>query len=151
MLTLLETMPASPGIFARFGEVASRLAAQRLMGAYLIVQVPDAPEAAADETRVYWDDVIGVTVRDRAGNEVGVVIDCYRAGGAEVYVLRTPDGGELDLPAVAALIIDFAPRDGIITVDLEGSELSVRPAPKVRAPRPLRVRPSSEPPHTAHE
>jgi 16S rRNA processing protein RimM len=134
-LTLIEATPAAPGVFVRFGEVADRASAQRLVGAYLSVEVSDTPEAAPGERRVYWDDVIGVDVRDRMGRLVGTVADCYRAGGAEVYVVKAPDGGEIDLPAVAAVIVDFDPRNGIITVDLEGSELAVRP-PK----RPTRSR-----------
>jgi 16S rRNA processing protein RimM len=126
-ITLLETSPGAPGLFARFAEVASRAAAERLVGSFLSGSDADPAEPG----RVYWDDVIGLVVRDRDGAEIGTVVDCYRAGGAEVYLLRTPDGGELDLPAVASVIVDFRPREGVITADLGGSELSVR-RPRLR-------------------
>jgi 16S rRNA processing protein RimM len=134
ILTLLEVTPSSPGLFVRFGEVRSRLAGQRLIGAYLTI-----PAAAVQipPDRVLWDEVIGVTVRDPQGEVIGVIRDLYRAGGAEVYVVQTPDGGEIDLPAVASVIVDFAPREGRITADLTGSELTVRAAktPRRRGPQ----------------
>lgn len=126
ILTLLEVTPGSPGLFIRFGEVQSRLAGERLVGAYLTVP---AAEVQIPPDRVLWDEVIGVTVRDAQGEVIGEIRDLYRAGGAEVYVVHTPDGGEIDLPAVAAVIVEFAPREGRIIADLTGSEISVR-APK---------------------
>lgn len=126
ILTILEVTPASPGLFIRFGEVGSRLAGERLIGGYLTIPV-DQSSVPAD--RVLWDEVIGIIVRDRSGEVIGEIRDLYRAGGAEVYVLATPDGGELDLPAVASVIVEFAPREGRIVADLTGSELSAR-APK---------------------
>ncbi len=134
VLTLLEVTPGSPGLFARFGEVQSRLAGERLVGAYLTIP---ASEVQVPPDRVLWDEVIGVTVRDPQGEIIGEIRDLYRAGGAEVYVVHTPDGGEIDLPAVAAVIVEFAPRDGRIVADLTGSELTVRAAktPRRRGPQ----------------
>ena len=134
VLTLLEVTPGSPGLFIRFGEVQSRLAGERLVGAYLTIP---AAEVQVPPDRVLWDEVIGVTVRDTQGEIIGEIRDLYRAGGAEVYVVHTPDGGEIDLPAVAAVIVEFAPRDGRIVADLTGSELTVRAAktPRRRGPQ----------------
>jgi len=134
VLTLLEVTPSSPGLFVRFGEVQSRLAGARLIGAYLTIP---AAQVQVPSDRVLWDEVIGVTVRDPQGEIIGEIRDLYRAGGAEVYVVQTPDGGEIDLPAVAAVIVEFAPREGRIVADLTGSELTVRAAkaPRRRGPQ----------------
>jgi len=133
-LTLLEATPSSPGLFVRFGEVQSRLAGERLIGAYLTIP---AAQVQVPSDRVLWDEVIGVTVRDPQGEIIGEIRDLYRAGGAEVYVVQTPDGGEIDLPAVATVIVEFAPREGRIVADLTGSELTVRAAkaPRRRGPQ----------------
>ena len=134
VLTLLEVTPGSPGLFIRFGQVQSRLAGERLVGAYLTIP---AVAVKLPPDRVLWDEVIGVTVRNPQGEIIGVIRDLYRAGGAEVYVLHTPDGGEIDLPAVAAVIVEFSPREGRIVADLTGSEISVRAAkaPRRRGPQ----------------
>jgi 16S rRNA processing protein RimM len=136
VLTILEVTPSSPGLFIRVGEVQSRLAGERLVGAYLTIP---AAQVRIPPDRVLWDEVIGVTVRDPQGGIIGEVHDLYRAGGAEVYVVRTPDGGEIDLPAVASVIVEFAPREGRIVADLTGSELAVRAAKPVRRRGPQKT------------
>ena len=136
VLTILEVTPSSPGLFIRVGEVQSRLAGERLVGAYLTIP---AAQVQIPPDRVLWDEVIGVTVRDPQGEIIGEVHDLYRAGGAEVYVVRTPDGGEIDLPAVASVIVEFAPREGRIVADLTGSELTVRAAKAVRRRGPQKT------------
>ena len=136
VLTILEVTPSSPGLFIRVGEVQSRLAGERLVGAYLTIP---AAQVQIPPDRVLWDEVIGVTVRDPQGEIIGEVHDLYRAGGAEVYVVRTPDGGEIDLPAVASVIVEFAPREGRIVADLTGSELTVRAAKPVRRRGPQKT------------
>jgi ribosomal 30S subunit maturation factor RimM len=54
-----------------------------------------------------------------AGNALGTVGDIYRAGGAEVFVVRGGPHGEFDVPAVRAFIRTFAPRRGEIVVDAD--------------------------------
>ncbi|MFM8628590.1 MAG: ribosome maturation factor RimM [Candidatus Limnocylindrus sp.] len=134
-LTLTDWSPASPGGFARFAEIADRGTAQILIGRYL--SLPLAADTG-DSGRVYWDEVIGVQVRDRMGELIGTVIDCYRAGGAEVYIVRTADGGEIDVPAVASVIVSFTPREGVIIADLTGSDLTPRGPKRVKSARPAR-------------
>jgi 16S rRNA processing protein RimM len=132
-LTLTEWMPASPGAFAQFAEIVDRGTAQVLVGSYLSVTLTAEP---GEPGRVYWDEVVGVDVRSPEGELIGTVIDCYRAGGAEVYILRTPDGGEMDLPAVASIIVTFKPREGVIVANIVGSELTIRAPKRARSPRP---------------
>ncbi|MBU6256167.1 MAG: 16S rRNA processing protein RimM [Chloroflexi bacterium] len=134
-LTIAEVTPASPGLFVRFIEVGSRLAAERLVGGYLTVP---ADRSASPNDRVLWDEVIGIMVRDPHGRPIGEIRDLYRAGGAEVYILSTPSGGELDLPAVSSVITEFAPREGRIIADLTGSELSERLPAKVKRRGPTK-------------
>lgn len=126
-LTIIDVSPAAPGLYVRFGEVQSRMAGERLIGSYLTIPTNDVQ---VPPDRVRWDEVIGVMVRTPHGEIIGEIQDLYRAGGAEVYIVRTPDGGEIDLPAVASVIVEFNPRAGRIVADLTGSELSIRKATK---------------------
>jgi len=132
-LTLTEWSPASPGGFARFAEIPDRGTAQGLIGRYL--SLPLSADTG-EPGRVYWDEVIGVQVRDRVGELIGTVIDCYRAGGAEVYIIRTADGEEVDVPAVASVIVSFTPREGVIIADLTGLDLTPRSPTRVKSARP---------------
>jgi 16S rRNA processing protein RimM len=100
--------------------VPDRTAAEALRGAYL-----ETASAAGDLARgeYWWHEVIGVPVTDTSGRELGTVRDVYRAGGAEVFVVRGGPVGEFDLPAVRAFIRIFAPRRGEIVVDADALDL----------------------------
>ena len=74
-------------------------------------------------------------MRDLDGREIGVVVDVYRVGGAEVFVVRGEPYGEFDLPAVRAFIRIFAPTRGEIVVDVDA--LALEPA---KPPRPAAAR-----------
>jgi 16S rRNA processing protein RimM len=118
-----EAVADGPGWRIRFDEVTSRDAADALRGAYLETVVRPSADLARGE--VYWHEVIGVTIRDVDGRDLGVVQDIYRVGENEVYVVTGEPFGT------------FAPRRGEIVVDVEA--LGLQP-PKVRRTDPDRPR-----------
>jgi 16S rRNA processing protein RimM len=131
-LTVLEAKPVEdgPGWRIRFREVPSRQAAERLREVYLEVEV-DRDEDL-DAGAAYWHEVIGSTVRDSQGLELGTVAEVYRAGETEVYVVRGGPVGEFDLPSVRDVITTFAPERGELIVDetvldLEGGVVDAPP------------------------
>jgi hypothetical protein len=83
--------------------------------------------------------VIGSTVRDLEGAELGTVVDVYRAGGVDAYVVRGGPFGEFDVPAVRDFIRIFAPRRGEIVVDAAALDLAPPKPRPVRPPRPRRA------------
>jgi 16S rRNA processing protein RimM len=144
-LTIASAEPVAdgPGWRIRFQEVASREAADGLRGAYLESVVHPVGELARGE--VYWHEVMGATVRDVSGTDLGVVQDVYRVGENEVYVVRGEPFGTFDLPAVRAFIRIFAPRRGEIVIDVDALDLQ---PPKRRPPegeRPKAPRRRSRP------
>lgn len=141
-LTVVESGPDNPGWLVRFREVPDRDAADRLRGRYLDTLVTPAEVHGPDE--FYWHEVVGAIVRDRSGAELGRVVDVYRAGGVDAYVVRGDAHGEWDLPAVRDFIVEFDPRGGSIVVDAERLELGPPPSPRrPRAPRATRPAPTS--------
>lgn len=72
------------------------------------------------------------------GTALGTVDDIYRAGAAEVLVVRGGPLGELDVPNVASIVREFAPREGRIVVDAAVLDLDEAPPP--RRPRGRRTR-----------
>jgi 16S rRNA processing protein RimM len=136
-LTIASAEPVAdgPGWRVRFAEIVSRDAADVLRGAYLETVVHPLGELARGE--VYWHEVLGVTVRDLEGRDLGVVEDVYRVAENEVYVVRGERFGTFDLPAVRAFIRVFAPRRGEIVVDADALDLQ---PPKVRRTDPDRPR-----------
>ena len=126
-LTIASAEPVAdgPGWRLRFREVPDRNAADTLRGAYL--ETVAFPERDLARGEYYWHEVIGTSVTNVDGRPLGVVRDVYRAGGAEVFVVRDGPIGEFDLPAVRAFIRVFAPRRGEIVVDAEALDLRLPP------------------------
>jgi 16S rRNA processing protein RimM len=136
-LTIASAEPVAdgPGWRLRFSEITSREVADGLRGLYLETVVHPLGELARGE--VYWHEVVGVTVRDLEGRDLGVVQDVYRVAENEVYIVRGEEFGTFDLPAVRAFIRVFAPRRGEIVVDADALDLQ---PPKVRRTDPDRPR-----------
>jgi 16S rRNA processing protein RimM len=130
-----DAVADGPGWRLRFRDVTTREGADTLRDAYLESEVHPAGELARGE--VYWHEVVGATVRDVSGTDLGVVEDVYRVGENEVYVVRGEPFGTFDLPAVRAFIRVFAPRRGEIVVDAEALDLQ---PPKRRPPEGERPR-----------
>jgi 16S rRNA processing protein RimM len=136
-----EPVEDGPGWRLRFREIPDRAAAERLRERYLEIAVDRAADLEAGVA--YWHEVIGSSVRDSRGTELGKVADVYRAGETEVYVVRGGPAGEFDVPAVRSIITTFAPERGELVVDEAVLDLDARPmdAPSPRAARPERRRP----------
>jgi 16S rRNA processing protein RimM len=120
-LTIVYASPDALGWRLQFAQVPDRNAAEALRDVYLEVVVAPGEELPRGE--FYWHQVIGSKVADLDGTELGEVVDMYRAGGAEVMVVRGPVG-ELDVPLVRAVVRIFAPARGEIVVD--GDALGLR-------------------------
>ena len=136
-LTIVAGVADGPGWRLRFTEVPDRTAAEALRGRYLEASLGAVDALARGE--YYWHEVIGATVRDLAGAELGTVVDVYRAGGVDAYVVRGDAYGEFDVPGVRDFVRIFAPRRGEIVVDADALELTpLRPRP-ARPPRPRRA------------
>jgi 16S rRNA processing protein RimM len=133
-LTIVEARPADPGWVLRFGEVPTREAAEALRQVYLEVEA--GPADALPRGAYYWHEMVGVTVRDLDGRELGTVREVYRAGGGDVLEVVGGPRGDFDLPLSRPFVRILAPRRGEIVVDPEPLDL---PTPEqVRAPRPPR-------------
>ncbi|MFM2105896.1 MAG: hypothetical protein RL338_928, partial [Chloroflexota bacterium] len=132
-------------------ELTDRAAAETLRGRYLEALV--ARDPARDPGEAYWHEVVGTAVRDTTGRLLGSVVEVYRAGGVDAYVVRGDPYGDFDLPAVRDFIPVFRPGVEIV-VDVERLDLSPprrrspRPPRPARAPRTTRTARTPRPPAT---
>jgi 16S rRNA processing protein RimM len=124
-LTIVESSAVAdgPGWWLRFREAPDRESADALRGLYLEI---DKPEEPREPGRWLWSELEGLAVRGTNGEELGRVVEIYRAGGAEVFVVRGPRG-ELDIPGVRGIVTDLAPDRGELVVDMEALALDARP------------------------
>lgn len=136
-LTIASAAPVDdgPGWRVGFREIQGRAAAEPLRDRYLEVVVDRDAELEAGQA--FWHEVIGSEVKGVGGNVLGTVADVYRAGEAEVYIVRGGPAGEFDLPAVRTVIRDFAPERGEIVIDEAVLDLAA-PAVEQEPRRPRR-------------
>jgi 16S rRNA processing protein RimM len=120
-LTIVEADADTIGWRLRFAEIRDRNAAESLRDVYLEAVV--APGEELPRVEFYWHQIVGSAVADVDGTALGEVVDIYRAGGAEVLLVRGP-AGELDIPLVRSVVRIFAPARGEIVVD--GEALGLR-------------------------
>ncbi len=136
-LTVDWSQSDGPGILIRFEERPDRAAVEPLRDVYLEAIVDrDARPAGS----WYWHEVMDTHVTTNTGEDLGVVTDIFRTGGSEVFVIQGARG-EVLVPAVGSIIIDFAPAEGRIVVDAEVLALDdTEPRSKVRGRRTTRAR-----------
>jgi 16S rRNA processing protein RimM len=119
LLRVVQAREHGDGVVATVHDVDDRDAAQALAGARVFV--PRASFPTPDEGEFYWVDLIGLTVVNRAGLELGTVSGLVETGPH--CVLRVQAGGteapQRLIPFVAAYIdaVDLPGRR--ITVDWE--------------------------------
>ncbi len=95
--------------------VEDRTAAEGLRGAVLEAEVD--PGVVADDE--YHDlALIGMTVRDPDGAEVGVVAEVLHLPGQDLLAVRRPEGAELLVPFVRAIVPEVDLERRRIVVDL---------------------------------
>ena len=124
-LTIVESSAVAdgPGWWLRFREAPDRESADALRGVYLEI---DKPEESREPGRWLWSELEGLAVRGTNGEELGRIVEIYRAGGAEVFVVRGPRG-EVDIPGVHGIVTDLAPDRGEMIVDMDALALDARP------------------------
>ena len=118
LLRIREAKDHSGVVVATAQEVDDRNAAEALRGARVFVPRSSFPTAGADE--YYWVDLIGLTVVNREGVELGIVRELLSTGPQTVLVLEYQSEGkthERMIPFVSAYVdtIDVAGKR--ITVD----------------------------------
>ena len=133
-LTVAWVQADGPGLLVRFQERPTRVSVEDLRDRYLEAQVSgDLPAE-----HVYWHELLDVPVVLTTGEDLGRVADVFRAGGAEVLVVRGGPRGEVLVPVISAVIPQFAPREGRIVVD--AGSLDLEDASVERKPRGRRTR-----------
>jgi 16S rRNA processing protein RimM len=90
--------------------IATREAAEGVVGRYLEMPPRGLPDGA-----YYWDDLVGLEVRDPRGAVVGELVEIFRAGENEVYRIVGPAGERL-VPALKRVVLEIDLAAGRMTV-----------------------------------
>ena len=117
LLRIREARDHSGVVVATAQEVDDRNAAEALRGARVFVPRSSFPTAGADE--YYWVDLIGLSVVNREGVDLGIVRELLSTGPQTVLVLEYQAAGkthERMIPFVSAYVD---------TVDVAGKRITV--------------------------
>lgn len=115
-LTLESVRQHGGVLLLRFAEAPDRTAAERLRGVELLVSTT----ASAEPDAWYPDELVGLAVRSPSGESLGEVARLDAGGAQDLLVVRTPDGREVLVPFVTALVPDVDVAGGVVVVDPPG-------------------------------
>jgi 16S rRNA processing protein RimM len=113
-LTIVRTRWHSGRLLVAFADRTDRSAAEALRGTLLVVDSSTSPPAGEDE---YWDhDLDGLDVVTVDGTALGVVAEVLHPPGADLLAVRRPDGTEVLVPFVRAIVptVDLAERRVVV-------------------------------------
>lgn len=103
------------GFLLRFEGIESRDDISVYRSDYVCVTTDDLP--ALDEGEYYFHQLIGISVYDEDGNELGKLAEIMETGANHVYLVQHEDGSEVLLPAIESVILD---------VKIDGQRMIVR-------------------------
>jgi 16S rRNA processing protein RimM len=102
-LTVSAARPHGGRLLVRFAEVVTRDVAESLRGALLLVDAADLPPSD-DPDEFYDHELEGLAAVLGDGTPVGSVREVVHGPGGELLVLDRPDGGEVLVPFVRAIV-----------------------------------------------
>ena len=108
-----QARPQNRFLIVSLEGIDSVSSAQPFKGKNVFIDREDAPLA---EGEYFLQDLIGIRVVDRNGNEVGILKEIFEAPASPVYVVR--GNSEHLIPAVPAFILNADIENGVMTVNL---------------------------------
>lgn len=100
----------------RLKEVPDRDTAERLRELYIMVQRENAVPLEDDEFYVY--ELIGLRVETPEGYLLGTLTDVMETGANDVYIIDSPEYGEVLFPAIDDTIVDHDIEGGVVIVNI---------------------------------
>jgi 16S rRNA processing protein RimM len=116
-LTVTASHWHSGRLLMSFAGVATRDAAEALRGTLLLADIP-AQQRPTEPDEYYDHQLVGSTVVDLDGAELGVVGEVVHLPGQDLLAVRPTEGAEFLVPFVAALVPDVDLAGRRVVVDL---------------------------------
>jgi 16S rRNA processing protein RimM len=107
-------------VLLKLVDVSDRDAAEVLRGKDVLIPREDAVKLPKGE--YFWHQVIGLTVIDTSTDQVlGRVSEILETGANDVYIVKTPLGKEILVPAIKDVVQSIEPEQGrMLIVPLPG-------------------------------
>ncbi len=104
-LELISCRPHAKGLLVSFSGYQSRELAARLTNQLVHVTASDRPPLPPGE--YYHHQLLGLTVFDDSGKELGSLEQILPTGANDVYLVRSASGKEILLPAIESVILEI--------------------------------------------
>lgn len=104
-VTITNIRSHNKGMLISVEGYADRNSVEGIRGKGLFVRVDDRP--VLPEGEYYQHELIGLLVVTDDGNELGVITEIIETGANNVYIVRSPDGKDILLPAIDDVIIEI--------------------------------------------
>jgi 16S rRNA processing protein RimM len=103
-------------LLVKMGRIDDRTTASTLVGCEIIIDQNDLPVLSNE---YYWRDLIGLTVRNTADEELGEVIDLMETGSNDVLLLRSSQGKSLAIPWLPEVVREVDIERSLMIVEWE--------------------------------
>ncbi len=117
-LTVKDWRNQGQGLVACFEEIADRNVAETMNGTTIWVSKDSFPELSEEE--YYWSDLIGLTVINEQGENLGVIKEMFETGAHEIISVK-PSADSIDREE---RLIPWH-RDIVLSVDLSAKTMLV--------------------------
>ncbi len=97
-------------------EIHDRTEADKIRDLYVMVELEDAIPLEEDEFYLY--QLIGLTVKTVEGETLGALTEVLETGANDVYIVDSPQYGEVLIPATPETIIQTDISGGVVIVKL---------------------------------
>ena len=114
-LEVLVVRPHKDGLLVTVEGVMTRNQAEAMRGVTFLIPAEDRRRLGDDE---YWeDDLVGLQAEDASGRALGTVAGVVFGAAQDRIAIATADGTNVEVPFVAAIVIDVNVADGKVVLD----------------------------------
>ncbi len=114
---VIDTVREHAGrLLVRLNGIGDRNAADELRGTLFLVESGDLPPIE-DPDEFYDHQLEGLAVRTVAGEAVGTVTEVLHTAAGELLSIKTPEGTELLVPFVSAIVTAVSLAEGTVDID----------------------------------
>lgn len=103
-------------LLMRLTGIGDRNAADEMRGTLFLVESGDLPQIE-DPDEFYDHQLEGLAVRTVDGTAVGTVAEVLHTAAGELLSVKTPDGAEVLVPFVSAIVTAVSLADGTVDID----------------------------------
>ncbi len=112
---ILAVREKPPYLLVRLEGFSDEVESAELRNTFVFVRKDSLPKLQPGE--FYFHELIGLAVEDLQGNPLGRLREILETGANDVYLVEQPNGDELLLPDIPAVICSILPDQGKMIVN----------------------------------